>query len=57
MPIEEGILCTQEWNPVCGENDRTYSNECMAGAAGVTVKYKGECQVGAPGTVAPTPAP
>lgn len=38
------IFCTQEWNPVCGTNNKTYSNECMAKAAGVKIKYKGECK-------------
>jgi hypothetical protein len=43
-PPSEQIFCTQEWNPVCGENGRTYSNECIAKAAGVAVKSRGECQ-------------
>ena len=38
------IFCTQEWNPICGEDGKTYSNECMAKASGVGIKYKGECE-------------
>lgn len=36
--------CTAVYDPVCGCDDVTYSNTCMAGVAGVSVSKKGACK-------------
>ena len=36
-------ICTADFSPVCGCDDKTYSNACSAHAAGVSVKATGEC--------------
>jgi hypothetical protein len=42
-PPSEPVMCTADWNPVCGCDGKTYSNACNAGAAGVTRFEPGEC--------------
>jgi hypothetical protein len=35
--------CTQQYDPVCGCDGKTYSNACMALMAGVTIDKVGQC--------------
>ncbi|MBI3671239.1 hypothetical protein HY249_00390 [Candidatus Azambacteria bacterium] len=42
-PVNE-VVCTQQFEPVCGANGKTYPNECVAVKQnGVRVLHKGEC--------------
>jgi DNA repair exonuclease SbcCD ATPase subunit len=42
--IEEIKACITLWDPVCGVNGKTYSNECFANLAGIEIDYMGPCE-------------
>ncbi|MFK7807475.1 MAG: Kazal-type serine protease inhibitor domain-containing protein, partial [Saprospiraceae bacterium] len=41
--INSSKPCTKEYKPVCGCNNETYSNSCMAEKAGITSWTEGKC--------------
>lgn len=40
---DHNIYCAQLYQPVCGQDGRTYSNSCEADISGVTIISQGEC--------------
>lgn len=42
---DAGCFCTQQYDPVCGENGHTFGNACMASCASVPVRHDGECGI------------
>nr|XP_022311459.1 serine protease inhibitor dipetalogastin-like [Crassostrea virginica] len=39
------VACTADESPVCGVDNETYGNACMARAKGVAIAGQGECKV------------
>lgn len=42
--FDGGCICTKDYNPVCGCNQITYGNSCMAECSGIANFTIGECQ-------------